>query len=164
MTRPAVQTTGVGIIRCARDLALRREVLSMRKYVLLVVCVSAFGAVACRGASPERELKDSFLQQVGSSPGVRDFQRGGDEVSFTARYGNALDAKWRVHIDSSSIELETDGKTPNKGGIKSTWSVNGEPIRPRGSQSDLPLGFLDNGVAQECWALWDGKTGKWSWK
>jgi hypothetical protein len=135
----------------------------MRKYVL-VLCLSAVGAVACRAANPERELTDSFLQQVGSSPGVRDLDRSGDEVSFTARYGDKLEAKWRVHIDSSSIEFEADGKTPTKGGVKSTWAVDGEPIRPRGSQSDLPLAFLDNGVAQECWALWDGKSGKWSWK
>jgi hypothetical protein len=135
----------------------------MHKY-LLVVCLSAFGAIACRAASPERSLKDSFLQQIGSTAGVRDLRRTDEEASFTARYGDTLDAMWRVHIDSSSIEFEPDGKTPNKGGVKSTWSVNGEPIRPRGEQSDLPLAFLDNGVAQECWAFWDGKTRTWSWK
>ena len=135
----------------------------MRTYVL-VACLSAFGAVACRGASREQALRDSFLQQVGSSPGVSHLDRTGDEVAFTARYGEKLDAAWRVKIDSSSIEFEADGKTPTKGGVKSTWSADGQPIQPRGSQSDLPLAFLDNGVAQQCWAIWDGKAGKWSWK
>ena len=135
----------------------------MRKYVL-VVCLSGLGAMACGAASPERTLRDSFLQQVGSSPGVTNLDRKADEVAFTAQHGEKLDAAWRVKIDSSSIEFEADGTTPTKGGVKSTWFADGEPIRPRGSQSDLPLRFLDNGVAQECWAVWDRKTGKWSWK
>jgi hypothetical protein len=42
--------------------------------------------------------------------------------------------------------------------------VNGEQIRPRGDQSDLPLAFLDQGIAQECWAFWDNSNHQWSWK
>jgi hypothetical protein len=124
--------------------------------------------VACRAAAPpqrqEQQLRDSFAQQIASTPIVRDFQRSGDTLSFSARYGKQADAKWRVHIDSATVEPQADGATKDKGVVKSSWYVNGEPIQPRGSQSDLPLPFLDNGIAQECWAFWDGSAGQWSWK
>lgn len=121
--------------------------------------------VGCKAAAtPEQELKNSFAQQIASTAIVRDLQHTGDELSFSARRGDQLDAKWRVHIDSAAIERKADGTTPRKGLVKSSWFVNGEPIRPRGSQSDLPLAFLDRGIAQECWADWDEGRAKWSWE
>ena len=129
---------------------------------LLVLGLSAV-VVACR-AAPEQQLKDSFVQQIASSGIVRDFQQKADEVLFAAKYGERLDAQWRVHVDSASIERDADGTTPYKGVIKSSWYVNGEQIRPRGDQSDLPLAFLDKGIAQECWAFWDKRNHQWSWK
>jgi hypothetical protein len=135
---------------------------------LLAVCLSASTLAACRPAAPaqrqEQQLSDSFVQQIVSTGIVRDFHRDGDALSFSARYGKDLDAKWRVHIDSATIEPQADGTTKDKGIVKSSWSVNGEPIRPRGSQSDLPLPFLDHGIAQECWAFRDSRTDQWSWK
>ena len=139
----------------------------MRKH-LLVVCLSASALGGCRAAAPAQpqaqQLRDSFVQQIVSTGIVRDFQRDGDTLSFTARYGNDLAAKWRVRIDSATVEPQTDGTTKNKGVVKSSWFVNGEPIRPRGSQSDLPLPFVENGIAQECWAFWDSSSHQWSWK
>jgi hypothetical protein len=140
----------------------------MRKQ-LLVVGLSALALVACRAApgqqaAPEQQLKDSFVKQIASNGIVRDFQQKGDEVLFTAKYGEHPDAKWRVHVDSASIERGADGTTPVKGLVKSSWYVDGEQIRPRGDQSDLPLAFLDQGIAQECWAFWDKSTNQWSWK
>jgi|SRR5262245_29506347 len=132
------------------------------KKQLLVLGLSAL-LVACR-AAPEQQLKDSFAQQIASSGIVRDFQQKADEVVFAAKYGERLDAKWRVHVDSASIERDADGTTPYKGVIKSSWYVDGEQIRPRGDQSDLPLAFLDKGIAQECWAFWDKRNHQWSWK
>jgi hypothetical protein len=134
----------------------------MKKW-LLFVGLSALAVVACR-AAPEQQLKDSFVQQIASSGIVRDFQQQGDEILFAAKYGERLDAKWRVHVDSASLEPDRDGTTPYKGVVKSSWYVNGEQIRPRGDQSDLPLAFLDKGIAQECWAFWDKSTHQWSWK
>jgi len=133
------------------------------KNQLLVLCVSALALVACR-AAPEQQLKDSFVKQIATSGIVGDFQRNGDEVRFSAKYGERLDAKWRVHVDSASIERAADGTTPSKGVVRSSWYVNGEQIRPRGDQSDLPLAFLDQGIAQECWAFWDNSNHQWSWK
>ncbi|OLC48001.1 MAG: hypothetical protein AUH43_10520 [Acidobacteria bacterium 13_1_40CM_65_14] len=139
----------------------------MTKHVL-VVCVSASALAACRAAAPqqrlEQQLRDSFVQQIVSTGIVRDFQRNGDTLSFSARYGKELDAKWRVHIDSAAIEAGVDGTAKDKGVVKSSWYVNGEPIHRRGDQSDLPLPFLDNGIAQECWAFWDSRSHQWSWK
>ncbi len=135
---------------------------------LLTVCVTALTLSACRAAAPEprreQQLKDSFVRQIAASGIVRDLQRDGDTVSFRARHVDELDAKWRVHIDAASIEPDAGGKGPDKGLIKSSWYVNEEPIPPRGDQSDLPLPFLDAGIAQECWALWDSTHRQWSWK
>ena len=85
-------------------------------------------------------------------------------MSFTARYGDQREAKWRVHVDSATIDRSPDGSANERGLVKSSWYVNDEQIRPRGDQSDLPLPFLDNGIAQECWAFWDGTRHEWSWK
>jgi len=135
---------------------------------VLVVCSFASALVACGAAAPqqrqEQQLKDSFAQQIVSTGIVREFQRNGDTLTFSARYGNELGAKWRVHIDSAAIEPGPDGTGKDKGVVKSSWYVNGERIQPRGDQSDLPLPFLDNGIAQECWAFWDSSSRQWSWK
>jgi hypothetical protein len=135
----------------------------MRKH-LLVACLSACALLGCRRATPERQLRDSFIQQIASLSIVRDFQRSGDEVTFSARYAEKPDAKYRVRIDSTAIEPAADGKTPYTGVVKSSWYINGEPVRPRGAYSDLPLPFLDNGLAQECWAFWEDESKQWSWK
>ena len=140
----------------------------MRKR-LLVVGLSALALVACRTApeqqaTPEQQLKDSFVKQIASNGIVRDFQQKGDEYFLPRSTGEHPDAKWRVHVDSASIERGADGTTPVKGLLKSSWYADGEQIRPRGDQSDLPLAFLDQGIAQECWALWDKSKNQWSWK
>jgi hypothetical protein len=131
---------------------------------LLVLCLGAVTLAACGGATPEQQLKDSFVQQITSTGFARDLQHNGDEVTFTGKRGDKADAKWRVHLDSAAIENDTDGKTPRKGTMKSSWFVDGEQIRPRGDQADLPLPILDAGLAQECWAFWDKSSRKWSWK
>ena len=131
---------------------------------VLVLCASACVLVGCGGPTPEQQLRDSFIQQIVSTENVRDVQRNDDDVSFTLRHGEHPDAKWRVHLDSASIERGANGSTPDKGMVKSSWYADGEQLRPRGDQSDLPLAFLDRGLAQECWALLDKSSGGWSWK
>jgi hypothetical protein len=132
----------------------------------LVLCCGVLTLAGCggAGATPEQQLKDSFVQQIASTGIAQGLQHQGDEVTFTARRGDVADAKWRVHFDAATVENDTDGKTPRKGTVKSSWYVNGEQIRPRGDQADLPLPLLDAGLAQECWAFWDKGTQKWSWK
>jgi len=65
---------------------------------------------ACRAAAPEQrqeqQLRDSFAQQIASIGIVRDFHRDGDTLSFSARYGHELDAKWRVQRRLSFRPME----------------------------------------------------------
>jgi len=130
----------------------------------IVLCFT-IALAACSGPTPQQQLKDSYVQQIVSSGFARDLQHQGDEVTFTGKRAEKSDAKWRVHFDAATIENDpADGKTPRKGTVKSSWFVDGEQIRPRGDQADLPLPILDAGIAQECWAFWDKSAGKWSWK
>jgi len=130
----------------------------------VILCLGVLAAAACGGATPQQQLKDSFVQQIVASGFARDLQHQGDEVTFTGKRAEKNDAKWRVHLDADVVENDTDGKTPRKGTVKSSWFVDGEQIRPRGDQADLPLPILDAGLAHECWAFWDKSSGKWSWK
>jgi hypothetical protein len=131
-------------------------------------CLGVFALLACRARAPaqtrEQQLKDSFVRQIASTGIVRDVQRSGDTVSFTARYRDQPAARWRVQIDSATVDRPPGDPAKERGLVKSSWFVDGEQIRPRGSQSDLPLPFLDNGLAQECWAFWDAGLREWSWK
>jgi hypothetical protein len=120
--------------------------------------------VACGGGRPdEASLRDSFVEQIRSVGFVRTFERKGDEVLFSGPYAGEADVQWRVRIDSVLIEPNTDESQPFKGTVKSSWFVDGKPIEPRGSQSDLPSDFLDKGIGQECWAFWEVSDSRWSW-
>lgn len=126
--------------------------------ILLVVATT----LAC-GGSREKDLRDSFFQQIASVPLVHDLRRNGDEATFVGQYGSDQNAKWRVRIDSVSVEANDDGAKPYKGIVTSSWYVNGQLIAAEGSESNLPLAVLDKGIAQECWAFWDQQTKRWSW-
>jgi hypothetical protein len=115
------------------------------------------------GTPGEEDLRESFAQQIATVSLVRDFQRNGDELTFSGPYGAETDAKWRIHIDSAVIEPQDDETKPYKGTITSSWYANGRLIQPRGSYSDLPSEFLDKGVGQHCWAFWEKSTKRWGW-
>jgi hypothetical protein len=130
----------------------------------IVAACAILTALASFGrAEPEWQLKNAFFAQLASA-GVQDFQRTGNQATFTVRYGSSPNARWRVHVDAATVEHASDGSTLYKGSISSSWYVDDRPIVVRGDQADLPLRFLDAGVAQECWALWDSHTRLWSWK
>src|SRR6266487_864423 len=90
---------------------------------LLVVCLCASVLPACRAAAPEQrreqQLRDSFVRQIASTVIVHDVRHDGDNVSFSARHGSQLDAKWRVHIDAVTIESQAGEATPSKGIVNS---------------------------------------------
>jgi hypothetical protein len=111
----------------------------------------------------DESLRQSFAEQVAGVSFVRNFQRTGDDLTFSGPYAGETDAKWRVHIDSAVVEPQEDAQKPYKGTIKSSWYVNGQRVEPRGSYSDLPSEFLDRGIGQECWAFWEKSTTEWSW-
>ena len=52
---------------------------------------------------------------------------------------------------------------PTQGNVISSWYADGELIEPLGSMSRLPDAFLNAGIAQDCWALWDADAGRWGW-
>jgi hypothetical protein len=127
------------------------------------VLVAIAGTAGCASRPSDENLRQSFLDQIASVAFVRDFQRSGDEVTFSGPYGSEANAKWRVRIDSAAIEPQDDQAQPFKGTVKSSWYVNDQLIEPRGAYSDLPAAFLDKGVSQDCWAFWDGSSSMWSW-
>jgi hypothetical protein len=113
-------------------------------------------------------LRDSFAQQVGANEFIKDFQRNGDELTFSGPGPEGGIAKWRVHIDSAVVEPNEDPKSsatnPYKGTVKSSWYSDGKIVEPSGGDSNLPIELLANGIAQDCYALWDQSTQKWSWE
>jgi len=137
-----------------------------RRWCAAALVALVMSACASREAN-EQSLKDSFAEQIASAGIARDLTRNGDELTFVApRAGKAgkADAKWRVRIDSAVLEPQTSERNPFKGSVESSWFADGEIQLSSGSFSGLPEGFLDMGVGQECYALWDAETMQWSWK
>jgi len=130
---------------------------------LRAVLIVAAVAVAACGTPSVDGLRDSFAQQLQANRFVKDFQRNGDELLFSAPDGSGNPAKWRVHIDSSVVTANNDARQPYKGTVKSSWYANGEAIKPRGRDANLPVELLDNGISQDCWALWEKDTKRWGW-
>ena len=96
----------------------------------------------------------------------RDFRRSGDDLFFTGPGAQGGVAKWRVHIDRAVIEPNSDPGSPYRGVVNSSWYSNDQVIRPssNGRFSNLPSELTANGLAQDCWALWDKAAGKWGWE
>jgi hypothetical protein len=132
------------------------------RFLQLAAVVAALSVAGCGKPSVDG-LRDSFAEQVKANKFITDFQRNGDELSFSAPDGAGNPAKWRVHIDSSVVEANRDATRPYKGTVKSSWFANGTPITPRGRESNLPVELLDNGISQDCWALWEKSTKRWGW-
>lgn len=108
-------------------------------------------------------LRLSFAAQVASIDTVHEFARDGDDLTFIGPDGSGGDAAWLVHIDSAVVESVGDESTPDRGVVMSTWYRDGELIEVVNSMSLLPEQFLDQGIGQECWALWETSTGQWDW-
>jgi hypothetical protein len=134
--------------------------------VSVLVCAIA-AAVACGGGPPAVDgLKDSFAQQLSANKFVEDFARNGDELTFTGPGAEGGTAKWRVQIDSAVVEENPDqaDTRPFKGTVKSSWFSDGQPVVPSGRRSNLPIELTSNGLAQECFALWDKASERWGWE
>jgi hypothetical protein len=128
---------------------------------MVVVCLAA----ACNGKPGPDNLRESFVNQLRANTFVRDYQRSGEDLRFSAPGANGEDlVKWRIHIDSASVEDSADPARPFKGIVKSSWYANDQRVMPRLRESNLPIQLTSNGLAQECWAMWDRATGRWSWE
>jgi hypothetical protein len=132
------------------------------RFLQVAAMVAVFAAAAC-GKPTVASLRDSFAEQVKANQFVKDFQRNGDELLFSAPDGAGNPAKWRIHIDSSVVDTFRDETRPYKGTVKSSWFVNGAAVTPAGRESNLPVELLDNGISQDCWALWEKSSQRWGW-
>lgn len=114
----------------------------------------------------EESLKDSFARQLGSIPATKNSERRGDDLFFEGPgLKGAAAAKWRIHIDSVSIEPSGDQRTPYRGVVKSSWYANDQQVLPdmTAKTSNLPPMLTNTGLAQDCWALWDPELNAWGW-
>ena len=134
-----------------------------RRFLLVPLIVAAVTVAACGKPSVDG-LRDSFAEQVKANRFVKDFQRNGDELLFSASDGAGNPAKWRIHIDSSVVEANNSETQPYKGTVKSSWFANGEAVKPVGRDSNLPVELISNGISQDCWALWEKSTERWGWE
>ncbi len=116
---------------------------------------------ACAVQPGEVNLVSSFSERIAAVEGVTGFERDGGELTFMGPDGRDGTASWRVTIEST--ELVADGGRPLEGHVVSSWYRDGEPVEPLGSMSMLPNMFLDAGIAQVCYALWDEAETRWDW-
>jgi len=131
---------------------------------LAVLALSTVAIAGCGGQPDEGGLRDSFAQQLAANKFLKDVQRSGDDVTFTGAGAEGGTAKWRVHIDSAVVEPNEDPARPYKGTVRSSWYSDNQLVTPRGRDSNLPVELSANGLAQVCWAVWDGGAKRWSWE
>ena len=159
----------IGSARDCRDFAIGGDVGRLHRYILLIIATVVISG--CSRPPGEDGLRESFSQQLAANKFIKDFQKNGDDLTFSAPGAEGGVAKWRVHIDSTSIE-PTDNEPPPfdkaakpfKGQVKSSWYSDNQLVRPRGRESNLPIELMANGLAQECWAFWEKAEKRWSWE
>jgi hypothetical protein len=138
--------------------------MTIRTVRAIALLAAAVATLSCGSSAPAAAtLHDSFAQQLGANKFVKDFQRTGDDLTFSGPGAEGSLAKWRVHIDSATIQPE-NATEPMKGLVKSSWYADNKLVSPRGRESNLPIELMDNGLAQECWANWDKNAKRWSWE
>jgi len=129
------------------------------------IVAAIFAVAACGASKPgEDSLRESFAQQLSANKFIKDFQKSGEDLTFTGPGAEGGTAMWKVRIESATIEDNNDPAKPYIGNVKSAWFSDGQPVLIRGRESHLPIELLDNGLAQECHAFWEKDTKKWSWE
>lgn len=133
----------------------------MRSTLVLALLLGACGD----GRPSAGDLRDSFVEQLIANQFVRDVERSGDEITFSApaAAGGGRGA-WRIVIDAADIEPNDDTARPYKGTVRSSWYSDGALVRPSGRESNLPVELTSNGLAQDCWALWNSASARWEWE
>ena len=116
---------------------------------------------ACAVQPGEVNLVSSFGERIAAVDGVAEFERDDGELTFMGPDGGDGIASWRVTIVST--ELVSNEGRPLEGHVVSSWYRDGELIEPLGSMSMLPNQFLEAGIAQVCYALWDEAETRWDW-
>jgi len=132
---------------------------------LFVLALAACLAAACSTKPNPDSLRESFANQLRANTFIRGYERSGDDLRFSGPGANGEEvAKWRIHIDSAAVEENAEPAHPYKGIVKSSWYANDQRVTPRLRESNLPVQLTSNGLAQECWALWDPAARRWSWE
>ena len=126
---------------------------------LLPVVIAVLAACAVQPG--EVNLVSSFGERIAAVDGVTNFEHDGGELTFMGPDGRDGIASWRVTIGST--ELVSNEGRPLEGHVVSSWYRDGELIEPLGSMSMLPNQFLEAGIAQVCYALWDEAETRWDW-
>ena len=134
----------------------------LRGVPVWAVAALAAGCAAAVEPGPDN-LRASFSAQIDSIESVSGVERTGDTLTFTETQADDTQVEWRVVIDSAVVEPPAVDGAPTQGNVVSSWYADGESIEPLGSMSRLPDVFLDAGIAQDCWALWDADAGRWGW-
>jgi hypothetical protein len=134
-----------------------------RRIVVTAGVIVTLMTAAC-GKPTDRDLRESFAQQMAANKVVKDFQKNGDDLTFTGPGADGTVMKWRVHIDSSAIDDTKDAEKPYKGTVKSSWYAGTYKVVPDRFESNLPLELISTGLAQDCWAVWNKTTKKWEWE
>jgi len=140
------------------------QVLRCAATLCVAVAMAACSQAPNSQAPSASELRESFAKQLAANRFIKDFARNGEDLTFTGPGAEGGVAKWRVRIDSAVIEPNDDPKQPYRGVVKSSWYSDNQLIQPRGSESHLPIELTDNGLAQDCWAMWVEATKQWSWE
>ena len=128
-----------------------------------LIVVGTLTLAACAGPN-EDNLRDSFARQLQANRFVKDFQRSGNELTFSGPGAEGGVATWRVRVDAVIIEPTGRPDQPFKGTVKSSWYSDNQIVLSRGRESNLPIELIDNGLGQECWAFWDPATKQWGWE
>jgi hypothetical protein len=137
----------------------------MQRCSFKVVLLVSLLASACGSGRPgEAELRDSFAAQLAANSFARDVQRNGDEITFSGPAVAGGTGNWRVVVDSAVIEVNEDPARPYKGTVTSSWYSDGQLVTFSGRESNLPVELTSNGLAQECWALWNTASARWEWE
>ena len=137
----------------------------MTARLLPILALLAVLPSGCGGGRPsESGLKDSFAEQLIANSFVRDVQRSGDTITFSAPTEAGPAGSWRVTLDTAVVEPQDTPATPYKGTVTSSWYENGRLVQTKGRESQLPLELTSNGLAQECWALWNNAASRWEWE
>lgn len=132
--------------------------------LLSLICLLALVSVGCSSAPPADGLRDSFAQQLAANRFVSDLQRSGDNITFKGPRPDGTPSFWRVHIDTATVQSQSNEAQPYKGTIAASWYVDGEQVVITGGDSNLPLELTSNGLGQECWAYWNPETTRWDWE
>jgi hypothetical protein len=134
----------------------------MLRFAVLAATVSL---AACSARPGESSLRDSFAAQLTANRWAKNVARTGDDLRFAGPGVEGKDQSiWRVHIDAALVEDNDDAAHPYKGTVRSSWYADEVQVKPRGRDSNLPIGLQSNGLAQECWAFWDAAAKRWSWE